>query len=108
MKLPDQYKDLDIDKKRLVVSNLIAHYWDEKTQELIKKFNDEQINFLFTYLFTESKETRERMWNDMQKKYELILKELEQIANRLQKLHFKFAELLAEREDIQSFGKGRK
>jgi exonuclease VII small subunit len=43
------------------------------------------------------------MWNDVQKKYESALNELEKIANRLQKLNLQFAELLAEREDIESF-----
>ncbi len=63
---------------------------------------------MFTYFFTESKETREKMWNDVQKKYESALNELEKIANRLQKLNLQFAELLAEREDIESFWKGKK
>lgn len=108
MKIPEQFNNLDISKKRLIVSNLIMHYWSKKTQELVKNLRDDQIDFLFTYFFTESKETREKMWNDVQKKYESALNELEKIANRLQKLNLQFAELLAEREDIESFWKGRK
>ena len=108
MKVPEQYSNLDIDKKRLIVSNLVIHYWNEKTQELVKNLRDDQIDFLFTYFFTESKETREKMWNDVQKKYESALNELEKIADRLQKLNLQFAELLAERDDIESFGKWKK
>ncbi len=108
MKIPEQFNNLDISKKRLIVSNLIMHYWNKKTQELVKNLRDDQIDFLFTYFFTESKETREKMWNDVQKKYESALNELEKIANRLQKLNLQFAELLAEREDIESFWKGKK
>lgn len=108
MKIPEQFNNLDISKKRLIVSNLIMHYWNKKTQELVKNLRDDQIDFLFTYFFTESKETREKMWNDVQKKYESALNELEKIANRLQKLNLQFAELLGEREDIESFWKGRK
>ena len=108
MKIPEEYDNLDIDKKRLIVTNLVVHYWNEKTQKLVKNLRDDQIDFLFTYFFTESKETREKMWNDVQRKYESALHELEKIANRLQKLNLQFAELLAEKEDIESFGKWRK
>ncbi len=108
MKIPEQYSNLDIDKKRLIVSNLVIHYGNEKTQELVKKLRDDQIDFLFTYFFTESKETREKMRNEVQRKYESALNELEKIADRLQKLNLQFAELLAERDDIESFGKWNK
>lgn len=108
MKIPEQYKDLSIDKKRVVVHNLLSWFWNEKAQETAKKFNEDQIEFLFTYFFTESKEEREKMWNDMQKKYESLLKELEQVADKLQTINLKLSELLAEREDIESFWKDRK
>lgn len=108
MKLPEHYKDLDIDQKKLIVHNLISQFWNEKVQELIENFSQDQIEFLFTYFFTESKETRERMRNDMQKKYEIILKELEQVADKLQNINLQLSELLAKREDVESFWKGRK
>ncbi len=108
MKLPEQYKNLDIDKKRLIVHNLLSQFWNEKVQETAERFNEDQIEFLFTYFFTESKETRERMWNDMQKKYETVLKELEQVADKLQHINLKLSELLSEREDVESFGKDRR
>jgi Fe-S cluster assembly scaffold protein SufB len=72
---------------------------------MVDGLNDDQIEFLFTYFFTESKEKREKMWNEMQKKYELVLQELEQVADRLQKLNLQFSELLAAREDVEEFGK---
>lgn len=45
------------------------------------------------------------MWNDMQKKYELVLKELEVVAEKLQKINLHFSELLASKQDIESFWK---
>ena len=75
---------------------------------MVENFNEDQIEFLFTYFFTESRETRERMWDDMQKKYEIVLKELEQVADRLQKLNLEFSELLVSKQDIEEFGKDRK
>ena len=38
-------------------------------------------------------------------KDELVLQELEQVADRLQKLNLQFSELLAAREDVEEFGK---
>jgi len=108
MKLPEQYKNLDIEQKRLIVHNLISQFWNEKTQEMVKNFNEEQVEFLFTYFFTDSREDRERMWHDMQQKYVSLLRELEQISNKLQNINLQLSELLAEREDIASFGKDRK
>ena len=108
MHLPEQYKNLDINQKRLIVNNLISQFWNPKVQEMVEWFNEDQIEFLFTYFFTESKEDRERMWNDMQKKYESVLKELEQVANKLQNINLQLSELLSEKEDIASFGKDRR
>lgn len=108
MNLPEQYKDLDIEQRRTVVVNLIDQYWDKKTQWMLDHLSDQQIDFLFTYFFTESKEKRERMWSDMQKKYELVLQELEQVADRLQKLNLKFSELLAAKEDAEEFRNNNK
>lgn len=108
MDLPEQYKNLDIDQKRTIVANLIAQYWNKKIQEMVDGLNDDQIEFLFTYFFTESKEKREKMWNEMQKKYELVLQELEQVADRLQKLNLQFSELLAAKEDVEEFGKNHR
>ena len=73
MKLPEQYQNLLIEQKRLIVSNLILQYWDKKTQEIVDRLSDDQVEFLFSYFFTESKEAREKMWDDMQKKYKLVL-----------------------------------
>lgn len=108
MKLPEQYKNLDIEKKRLIVHNLLAQFWNEKVQETVERFSENHVEFLFTYFFTESKEARERMWSEMQKKYETMLKELEQVAEKLQHINLKLSELLAEREDIETFGKDRR
>lgn len=108
MHLPEQYKNLDINQKRLIVCNLISQFWNPKVQEMVEGFNEDQIEFLFTYFFTESREDRERMWNDMQKKYESVLKELEKVANKLQNINLQLSELLAEREDVASFGKDRR
>ena len=87
MKLPDQYKNLNIKQKRTIVANLIAQFGNKKIQEMIEKLTDEHIEFLFTYFFTESKEARERMWDNMQKKYEATLKEIENIAEQIQMLN---------------------
>lgn len=103
MKLPDQYKNLTIEQKRTVVANLIAQYWDEGIQNLADNISDEQVEFLFTYFFTESKEKRERMWQDMQKKYEATLKEVEYIAEKIQMLNIQYKEFLASKNDIETF-----
>lgn len=103
MKLPEHYKNLDADKKRIVVCNLISELGNKDVQNYLSSFNNDQINFLFTYFFTDSKEKRERMWYDMQKEYKTTLKELKVIAEKLQKLDLKFAELLAEKEDAEEF-----
>ena len=66
-------------------------------------FNDEQIEFLFTYFFTESKEERERMRDNMQKKYEATISDLKMIAEKLQKLNLEFSEILTERKDVEDF-----
>ncbi len=75
---------------------------------MVDGFNEDQIEFLFTYFFTESKEVREKMWNSMQKTYESVLKELEQVADKLQTINLQLSELLAEREDVESFWKNRR
>lgn len=105
MQLPEQYKNLNIDQKRLIVRNLISQFWNPKVQEMVEGFNEDQIEFLFTYFFTEDKEVREKMWNDMQRKYETVLRELEQVADKLQTINLQLSELLAEREDVASFWK---
>jgi hypothetical protein len=71
-------------------------------------FNDEQIDFLFTYFFTESKEKRERMRYDMKEKYKATIKDLKEIAKKLQKLNLEFSELLAKKEDAEEFKKSFK
>ena len=103
MKKPDHYKNLDQDQKRTVVANLISQFWNEEIQRQINKFNEDQIDFLFTYFFTESKEKRERMWYDMQTEYESTLKELEYIAQKIQMLNIKYKEFLAEESDKKAF-----
>ena len=105
MKLPAHYKNLDVDKKRIVVANLISQFWNEDIQKQINRFNDDQINFLFTYFFTESREKRERMWYDMQTEYESTLRELEYIAERIQMLNIKYKEFLKEELNKKSTGK---
>ena len=103
MKKPDHYKNLDQEQKRTVVANLISQFWNEEIQRQINKFNEDQIDFLFTYFFTESKEKRERMWYDMQTEYESTLKELEYIAQKIQMLNIKYKEFLAEESDKKAF-----
>ncbi len=70
---------------------------------MVDSLTDEQVEFLFKYFFTESKEEREKMWSDMKKKYESALNDLENVANRLQKLNLQFAELLAKKQDAEEF-----
>ena len=103
MKKPDHYKNLDQDQKRIVVANLISQFWNEEIQRQINKFNEDQIDFLFTYFFTESKEKRERMWYDMQTEYESTLRELEYIAQQIQMLNIEYKEFLAEESDKKAF-----
>lgn len=108
MKLPEHYKNLDSEQKRTVISNLIFEFWNEDIQNRIDGFNDDQISFLFTYFFTESKEKRERMWEDMRKEYEMTIRDLKEIAAKLQKLDLEFAELLAKKQDRDEFMKNIK
>lgn len=103
MKLPDHYKNLDTEQKRIIVANLISHFWNKEIQKQINKFSGEQIDFLFTYFFTESKEKRERMWYDMQTEYESTLREIEYIAEKIQMLNIKYKELLVQEQDKQEF-----
>lgn len=103
MELPEQYKNLDINQKRVIVFNLISQFWNEKSESMMNTFNDEQIEFLFTYFFTESKEERERMRDNMQKKYEATISDLKMIAEKLQKLNLEFSEILTERKDVEDF-----
>ena len=102
MKLPEQYKNLTIEEKRTVVSNLISEFWDQNIQWLTQRVWDAQIEFLFNYFFTESKEEREKMWNEMQSKYESALREIEIIAQQIQMMDLKYKELLWSREDIDN------
>lgn len=103
MKLPDHYKNLDIKEKRIVVANLISQFWNKKIQDMVDGFNDDQIVFLFDYFFTESKEERERLWDNMQKKYEETLKEIEHIAEQIQLLNIQYREFLSAKKDIEEF-----
>ena len=105
MKQPEHYKNLDPDQKRIVVANLISQFWKKGIQDQINRFTDEQIDFLFTYFFTESREKRERMWYDMQTEYESTLKEIEYIAEKIQMLNIKYNELLAQEKDKKEFAK---
>ena len=99
MKQPEHYKNLDPDQKRVVVANLIAQFWKKWIQEQINRFTDEQIDFLFTYFFTESREKRERMWYDMQTEYESTLREIEYIAEKIQALNIEYNELIEEEKE---------
>ena len=105
MKLPDHYKNLDVNQKRIIIADLLSQLWNWSIQNQVAWFNDEQVEFLFTYFFTESKEEREKMWYDMKNKYQAVVKDLKVLAERLQKLDFRFSELLAQKEDAESFGK---
>ena len=105
MNLPDHYKNLDINQKKVIIADIFSQIWNNNFQWQVADFNEEQIDFLFTYFFTESKEEREKMRHDMWKKYETSIKDLKAIAERLQKLDLRFAELLAQREDTQEFMK---
>lgn len=75
---------------------------------MVDNLTDEQVEFLFKYFFTESKEEREKMWNDMRIKYESALNDLKEIAKKMQKLNLQFAELLAKKEDAEEFRKNFK
>ena len=108
MSLPEQYKNLNLEQKKTIVYNLISQFWNEKVQELVKSFNEEQVEFLFTYFFTDSKEDRERMWNDMLEQRKSLFIELKQWADKLKDINLKLSELLSKREDIASFGKDRR
>ena len=105
MKLPDQYKNLDINQKRIIVVNLIAQFWNKKIQEMVEKLTDDQVEFLFTYFFTESREARERMRDNVQKKYEDTLKEIEYITEKIQMLNIQYHEYLSQKNDIEEFRK---
>ncbi len=103
MKLPEQYKNLTIEQKRIVIANLIAQYWNKDIQDLVDHIGDEQVEFLFKYFFTESKEKRERMWADMQKKYEAKIREIEYIAEKIQLLNIQYKEMLSSQKDVETF-----
>lgn len=108
MKLPEHYRNLDADQKRTVIVNLISEFGNQDIQGRIDNFNDDQINFLFTYFFTESKEKRDRMWEDMRKEYETTIQDLKEIAAKLQSLDLELSEILAQKEDRDEFMKNIK
>lgn len=108
MNMPEHYKNLDIDHKRIIVVNIISQYGNKRTQEMVDNLNNEVVEFLFKYFFTESKEQRERMWYDMQKRYELTLKEIEHIAKKIQMLNLEYREFLASQSDVKEFSKNKK
>lgn len=108
MRLPEQYKNLNAEEKRAIVLNLINKCWYERTPKIVNHLTDEQVDFLFNYVFTESKEEREKMWKTIQNKYETAVKNLKTIAKRLQKLDLQFAELLAQKKDAEEFIKNIK
>ena len=87
----------------MIVHNLLSQFWNEKVQETAERFNEDQIEFLFTYFFTESKEKRERMWADMQKKYEAKVREIEYIAEKIQLLNIQYKEYLSSQKDVETF-----
>lgn len=103
MNIPKQYKNLSADEKRTVVLNLINECWYEKTPEIVSELTNAQIDFLFNYIFSESREEREKMCDDMQKNYETAIRDLRVIAENLRNLDLQFAELLAQREDTEEF-----
>jgi hypothetical protein len=43
------------------------------------------------------------MWQDMQKKYETALKEVEYIAEKIQMLNIQYKEFLASKKDVETF-----
>ena len=103
MKLPEHYKNLTIEQKRIVVLNLIDQYWNKEYQEIIDNLTDEQVEFLFRYYFTESREERDKMRNEMKKKHETALHNLKKLTDKLKKLNLEFAELLSKRADAEEF-----
>ena len=92
-----------MDQKRTIVANLISHFWNKQIQEQINSFSSDQVEFLFKYFFTESRETRERMCFDMQTQFEATLKEIEYIAEKIQRLNIEYSEMLAAEEDKENF-----
>lgn len=108
MELPLHYRNLTIEQKKTVVANLIAQFWDQKIHGLTDNLSDSQIEFLFAYFFTESKEEREKMWDFVQKKYEATLKEIEVVVKKIQMLNLQHNELLASQEDAEEFSKNLK
>lgn len=99
MKLPEQYKNLNIEERRNVVINLISKYGNKEHQSLIDDLSDEHVEFLFKYFFTESKKEREKMLNDVQKKYEKMMNEIKNISKRLDDINLKYSELLKKSDD---------
>ena len=103
MELPQQYKNLDANQKKVIVCNLISQFWNERSEEIANSLNEERVEFLFSYFFTESREERERIRDDMQKKYETAISDLKMIADKLQKLNLQFSEILIKNQDAEDF-----
>ena len=101
MQIPEQYKNLNIKQKRIVVKNIILKYGNKETQALPDNLWDNQIDFLFTYFFTENKDNREKLRKDLQIKYENALKEIEEIAKQIQVVELKYKELLWIKTDLE-------
>lgn len=107
MKIPEHYKNLTLEQKRTVVVNLLFCYGNDRMKELVDGLWDDQVKFLFTYFFTESKEARERMRDDLQRQYEAALKDIENIAQKVQMLNLQYREFLSKQDDIKNFMKNK-
>ena len=84
---------------------MLFYYGDSKTKDLIDGLWKDQIDFLFKYFFTESKELREKMRDKMLREYESTIKEIEHIAEKIQMLNLQYREFLSNQEDIKNFMK---
>ena len=108
MRLPQHYKNLTLKQKKTVVINLISQFWDKKIQWITSNLWNPQVEFLFKYFFTDSKEEREKLWINAQKKYEETLREMEHIVKKMQMLNLQHKEFLASQRDIEEFSKNLK
>ena len=86
-------KEISIEKKKKLIEDAITKFWDKKIQWITKNLNDEQVEFLFKYLFLKSKKRKEALWEEMEAKYEKSLNDLAMEGEQIQKLMVKYREI---------------
>lgn len=106
MKLPEKYSHLNDDQKKIFIEKVIDLYWDEDLKQLKNSddFWKEIIDFLFSYIFSDS-EQRSKIRDELNNKYYEYVKQIQLFIQKMNKLNIEtneFKSYLEEKNDIES------